>query len=176
MKGGDGLKYLDIKGKTVTTAGGKSIGKVLDLLINPKEAKLHGLIVGNSKAIRCFQYIPFLNFKIIRGVVIANGIIIKVKKSYLRKNRNLSMQNYINKEICSRTGEKLGVLMDCIFDIKTAKILALTSSNGFFEDIFEGRKIYITKTELIFKEQKILINESCCSINSNAFYKKYFKE
>jgi hypothetical protein len=29
IKGGDGLKYLDIKGKTVTTAGGKNIGKVL---------------------------------------------------------------------------------------------------------------------------------------------------
>ena len=175
-KGDDTLKYLDIKGKMVTTVGGEHIGKVLDLLINPKQTKIYGLIVANNNAIRGFHYIPFHNFKIRRGVIIANGIITKIKKSYLRKNKNLSMQNYINKDIYSRTGQKLGVLVDCIFDLKTAGIRALVSSNGFFEDIFEGRKVYITKDDSSFKEQKIVINGACSTINSSAFYKIYLKE
>jgi uncharacterized protein YrrD len=177
MNGGDVLKYLDIKGKTVTTTAGKNLGKVLDLFINPKQGKIHGLIVVNNNVIRNVHYIPFRNFRIQRGVVIVNGIFIKVKKSYLRKNKNSSMQNYINKEIYSRTGEKLGVLIDCIFDLTSARILALAASNGFFEDIFEGRKIYITKhDELSLKEKNIVIKEGCCNINSSAFYKKYLRE
>ena len=171
------MKYLDIKGKTVTTAAGKNLGKVLDLFINPEQPKLHGLIVVNNNAIRGVHYIPFHNFKIHRGVIIVNGMIIKVKKSFIRKNKDSSMQNYINKEIYSRTGEKLGELIDCIFDVTTSNILALVASNGFFEDIFEGRKIYITKQEeLLFTEKNIVIKEGCCNINSSAFYKKYLRE
>jgi uncharacterized protein YrrD len=169
-------KYIDIKGKNVVDNYNNIIGSIDSILIDEKLLKVKSLIVCNMMLVKNFYIIPLKCMKTFREPLRFDRTIYKVKKSMLIKNKNIVFKNYLDIEIVDNAGRKMGKLIDCIFEANSGKIKALVASGGFFEDMFEGRKIIMVNENTRFDLKKIIVDECCFEIKNEVYFKKYLKE
>jgi uncharacterized protein YrrD len=170
------LKYLDIKGKMVLDKQGDVVGIVESLIVDINNFKINGLVVSNTNFFNKYYFAPINNTKCLSEYVELNKSMYKIKKAILVKNKNIVMQSYIDREIFSESGQKIGKLIDIIFDFINGKFVALVTSSGFFEDIFEGRKVIPVKSSMRFRTKSIIIEESSFFFRNDINFKKYLRE
>jgi uncharacterized protein YrrD len=169
-------KYIDIKGKNVVDNYNNIIGSVDSLLIDAKLLRVKSVIVCNTIFLKNFYIIPLKCIKSFKEPLKYDRTIYRVKKSMLIKNKNMILKNYMDIEIIDRTGKKLGIFTDCIFSKNSGEIKALIASSGFFEDVFDGRKIIMVNENTSFGIEKIIVDECNFEIRNDAYFKKYLKE
>jgi uncharacterized protein YrrD len=170
------LKYLDVKGKMVVDGDGKTIGIVEGLVVDIKNFKINSLVVSNTNFFNKYYIAPIKNIRCLSEFIVLDKRMYKIKKAILTRNKNIIMQNYIDREIWSTSGHKLGKLIDIIFDAVNGKLAALVASGGFFEDLFEGRKVIPIKNGTRFNTDNIVIEEGSFFFRNDANFKKYLRE
>lgn len=67
-----------------------------------------------------------------------------------------SMDEMIGRNVVSRSGEKLGVVHDMVFDMETGSLEGLELSKGFMNDMLEGRKVIFMRDGVEFGEEYII--------------------
>lgn len=169
-------RYLDIKSRKVIDSGGNLRGTAESLIIDIRNKRINGLLVCNAGLIRNLYMIPIKDIKDFNDPIIFERKIYKVKKSILFDNKEIILQSHIDKDIMDFKGEELGKLTDVIIDLKNYKLRALISSCGFFEDLFDGRKIIGINENTRFHRKCILVDECNFEMKTDVYYKKYLKE
>lgn len=170
------MKYLDIKGKTVLDNQGRVLGRVDSLIVDIKNLKIKCILVSNTIFFNNFYVIPYKSIKFLREFIELDKKMHKVKKVTIVKNKKNVLQNQIDKEILDSSGKKLGKLMDLIFDYTNGKFIAMISSGGFFEDLFEGRNIILINSNTKFREENIIVQVGNFTCKNEVRFKKYFKD
>ena len=169
-------KYLDVKGKNVINRKGHLMGSIESLIIDTRNKKINSLMVCNTLFFKSYYIIPLKNVKCFCDPIEYGGSIFKIKKSILLRNKKIVLQNYIDDEIVDTSGRKLGKLIDIIFDIKSGRIKALILSSGFFEDIFDGRRIIPVSSNTKFQRNRIIASEFSFEMKNDVYFKKFLKD
>jgi uncharacterized protein YrrD len=170
------LKYLDIKGKTVVDKRGEVVGIVNSLLVDIKNFRINSLVVSNTNFFNKYYIIPIKNTRCLSEYIALDSRMYRIKKGVLVKNKNIVMQSYMDREILSTNGVKFGKLIDIIFDYINGKFVAFVTSSGFFEDLFEGRKVIPISNSMKFKAKTIVIEEGSFFFRNDVNFKKYLRE
>lgn len=170
------MKYLDIRGKTVIDNQHNVLGRVDNLIVDLKNMKIRSLVICNTIFLNSYYIISFKDIKFSNEFIELDKKMYKIKKSILIKNKEIILQNHMDKEILDVMGRKLGKLIDIVIDLINGKFIALIASGGFFEDLFEGRKIIPVSNNTVIKQKKIIVDECSFSFKNDAYFKKYLKE
>lgn len=169
-------KYLDVKGKNVINRKGHLMGTIESLIIDRRNKKINSLMVCSTLFFRSYYIIPLKNVKCFCDPIEYSGSIYKIKKCIILRNKEIVLQNHIDDEIVDVCGRKLGKLIDAIFDIKSGEIKALILTSGFFEDIFDGRKIIAVNSNTKFQRNRVIVDELSFEMKNDVYFKKFLKE
>lgn len=150
-----GIKILEIK-------TGKEIGKVKEVLFSEKKVRILGLLVNQKGIFKEARAIQYKNVDNIGEDV----IIIKDKKIIEKLNTLPSLYNsykekndIIGLEVFSDNGESLGYIDDIVFEEKNGKVMGFILTDGFIQDILEGKNTLPFNTEISIMEDTIIINK-----------------
>ncbi len=137
-----------------------NICKIEDILVNNEVTKIIGLLCGN-KGIKKRKYILYLKDIISKSY---DGIFVKNSNSIIdiaklkTINAGLSYRdNILNKIVLNSKGELIGILRDMIFGFTAGELLGFELSEGYFDDIFTGRKLIKAGSGYYFLENNIIV-------------------
>lgn len=138
------LKGKEVIGlKVISINDGKQIGKVEDLIYDPKENKLKAFLIDEGALFKDAKLILREDVKSIGH----DAVIIESKEKIIKASKvshlisNIARGNeYLTKtKIVTENGNDLGNVSDVFFDLKTGKVLALEVSQGI-KNIQSGKK------------------------------------
>jgi uncharacterized protein YrrD len=167
-------KYLDIKGLNVLDEFNKLKGAIEDCLIDVENKKVSCFVCIYKHFMAQYYFLFLKDVKYLDGYLVSNEAE-KVNRSVLNKNRDYLGQRFIHKEIINTHGKIIGNLSDFIFEEDTGTIKALICSKGFFDDIFEGKKIIIVDNETKIEKDRIIVPEGNIDMVNDIFFRKYIK-
>lgn len=170
------LKYLDLKGTSVINKRGDRLGRVYDFIFDAKNKRITGLIICNtlvSEKYYCLGLGSLVHYKEFLEI---DQEIYKIKKSIISKNKRILLRHYLNMEIKDIKGIGQGKLIDMFINVLEGDLVALVISNGFFEDLLNGRNIINVSKADRFGENNIIIDECKLVCKNDSCFKKYLKE
>ncbi|SFC36378.1 Uncharacterized protein YrrD, contains PRC-barrel domain [Bacillus sp. OV322] len=131
-----------IKGLPVYSKDGERVGMICDLAISG-DGHVAGVIVHQQAFFKKTYYIPL-------GQVYSfgeHGVVIEDYDPSLRQIKcpqnlqKFSGDHLFGKMLMSESGEELGLLHDVYFQEKMGTIVAYETTDGFFSEISEGRRM-----------------------------------
>lgn len=170
------MKYLDLRGKSVINKKGEKLGRVYDLIFDAKNKRVTGLIICNtlvSEKYYCLGLERLVHYKEFLEI---DQEIFKIKKSIISKNKLLLLRHYLNMEIKDKKGRSQGKLIDMFINVLEGNLIALIISNGFFEDLLNGRNIISVSEADKFGEDSIVIDVNKLVCKNDSCFNKYLKE
>lgn len=166
-------KYLDLKGKKIVDKTGTAIGTAYDCIIDYKQKKICSLIIYTKKVLSNLSMISYKNISEIGDYIVINDELYNMNKKIFRRHKSGMANALLGKEIINSTGKRLGTLMDIVFDEKDGMLKALICSNGFFDNILEGRKIFIIDEKTKLSRDKIIVSKENFDITNSISFKKF---
>lgn len=137
-----------------------TIYTVSDILLNDESSTIISFIC-NKKGLKKSNYILYLKDIISKsydGIIVKNQNAIKRLSNTKVTNNGLSYKDKIlNKTVLNNKGELIGILRDMIFDLTAGYILGFELSEGYFDDIFTGRKLIKAGSGYFFSENNIIV-------------------
>lgn len=167
-------RYLDVRGCRVTDENGRIMGRVDDCIYDKLSKTMYSFYIAPVNYIMPEFILPVENILTYEDAVIKSKRLYKIDKHFYKRNKRLMLQALIGKDIYSASSIRLGILRDFIFDEKNGKINAIVYSNGFFEDIFDGRGVLLAD-ETSLETSRITTDESSMKILNNVSYKRFTK-
>lgn len=174
--GSENMKYLDVKGKALVDGNNKVLGRVDDFIVDVRNMRVNCFMVSNTLILSNYYVVPYSKAKIFKDFIELSVELCKIKRRILLRNKYIRLENHLDKEIIDVKGRKIGKLIDVIFDEEDGKFRAIVVSSGFFEDVFEGRKIILVNNNTIFKEKNIIVDECNFLCRNDVSFKKYLRE
>lgn len=165
-------KYLDVKGSGVIDEEGNLKGEVEDFIIDTKKRRVCSYILTAKGVFSSHLLITLGDIKSYGDFIVSNGETYPLRRRIIHRNRDIQAKTYIGKEVIDSGGRTFGSLADIIFDERNGDIKAMICSKGFFEDIFEGRRLIIVNEKTLFEKERIIVEESSIDIINNASFKK----
>lgn len=133
---------------------------ICDILLNDESAIIVSFLC-DKKGLKKSNYTLYLKDIISKsndGIIVKNQDAIKHLSSTKITNIGLSYKERIlNKTVLNSKGELIGILRDMIFDLTAGYILGFELSEGYFDDIFTGRKLIKAGSGYFFSENNIII-------------------
>lgn len=169
------MKYLDLKGKTVLTAGGRTLGFVSDLLVDVINENALGIVISKRTLTGGCCYMPLKHLKINKGCVIARALCSPLKRRSVKENRELSASRMLNREVKNEKGQVAGRLVDLEFDPSSGELQGVVVSKGFFEDVFIGRNIVPCGQSLELTGSTVVLHNEDGKCSEIA-YRKYLRD
>ncbi|MBI3804373.1 MAG: PRC-barrel domain-containing protein [Nitrospirae bacterium] len=120
---------------------GEKIGEVKNLILDPSQRKVIGLVLKEGGLLRKPQIIPFENVENIGpdAIVLKRGRPIGTSEpfdpQFLKESFNLT-----GKKVMSEKGHDLGTVYDLEIDAQTGEVLGVDITQGLFQDTAEGKK------------------------------------
>lgn len=167
-------RYLDVRGCRVTDEDGHIMGRIDDCIYNKLTKKIYSFYIAPVNYIMPEFILPIGSILTYEDAVIKSNRLYKINKHFYKKNKKYMLQNLVGKDIYSVSSIRLGILRDFIFDERDGKINAIVYSNGFFEDLFDGRVVLLTD-ETSLEKNIITTDESKVKIINNVSYKRFTK-
>ena len=167
-------RYLDVRGCRVIDENGHIMGRIDDCIYNKLTKTVYSFYIAPVNYIKPEFILPIRNVLTYEDAVIKSSRLYKINKHFYKKNKKYMLQNLIGKDIYSVSSIRLGILRDFIFDERNGKINALVYSNGFFEDLFNGRGVLLAD-ETTLTANIITTGESSMKILNNVSYKRFTK-
>ncbi|WP_168190051.1 PRC-barrel domain-containing protein [Caloramator sp. E03] len=164
-------KYLDVRGCSVVDKKGNIIGRIEDFLIDINKLKIYSFIITTKNIFPTFNLLLIRDVEKYEDVIVIKNDIYKLNQSFIKKYKYIMLQNFMDKEIIDINGKRLGALNDLIFDEFNGELKALICKRGFYEDIFEGRKIIIINEKTVFGKEKIIVDEDDIDITNIISFK-----
>ncbi|MDQ0218199.1 photosystem reaction center subunit H [Peribacillus cavernae] len=151
-----------LKGMPVYTRQGETIGQVSDLCISDS-GKVEGIIVHRKSFFKRTMYLSL-------GEVSSFGSegIILSGVGPLPENKNNPANHYLfnadslfGKMLLTEAGEELGLLHDVYFQEEMGTIVAYETTDGFFSEITEGKRVVESRQPPVLGKDAILISVYC---------------
>lgn len=165
-------KYLDIKGSGVIDTRGNLKGEILDLIIDVRSRKVCSYILATKGVLSPPAVINLGDIISYGDFIVYGGGVHRVKRGVLHRNTGVQARYYIGRELIDSSGKVGGNLIDFIFDEKSGFIKALICSRGFFEDIFDGRRLIMVNDKTLLERERIIVEESNMEMINNASFNK----
>ncbi|WP_233522564.1 PRC-barrel domain-containing protein [Peribacillus glennii] len=147
-----------LKGLRVYTSRGQCIGSVNDICLS-ESGKIEGIIV-HRKAF--FKKNLFFSLNDVRSFG-PDGIIVEKEEASpdnhpLEGHYLFNADSLFGKMLMSEAGEELGLLHDVFFLEKMGTIVAYETTDGFFSEITEGKRLVESKHPPVLGKDAILIS------------------
>lgn len=122
----------------IDAAGGRVLGRVVDLLLHPSQPALVGLVVECSGLFRQRRFLPCDQIQSLGpGAVVATGELAGASPEGHSLLATLS-----GRRLFSYAGAELGVLYDLHFDPANRQLTQVEASLGIIEDAWHGKATY----------------------------------
>lgn len=160
---GDGemIRILDCKGAPVVCLKDEGrLGFVGDALYD-SENNVKGFMLEGENGFtgRFFKKFIALDdiLKLSRDVcvVYSESSVKKFSKKCDLTPKN-GLEEIMGRSVVSKSGEKLGVVHDMVFDMETGTLEGLELSKGFMNDMIEGRKVIFMRDGVEFGKEYII--------------------
>lgn len=165
-------KYLEVRGRGVIDARGNLKGEVLDFIIDVKSKRVCSYILSTKSVFSHPAVISLSGVKSYGDFMVYGGNINRIRRRVLHRNKTVLGKVYMGREIIDSRGRACGRLIDFIYDENTGFIKAFISSRGFFEDIFDGRRLIIVNNRTMLENERIIVEESSIDMINKAFFNK----
>lgn len=166
-------KYLDIRGRNVISKNYAVKGVIDDCILDNCQNKITEVIILYKHFMSTMYFLSLKNIIEFEDYVTYKGDVAKINKPYLHKST--TVQSLIGKEIYDERDKKIGYLTDLIFDENTGCVKALICSRGFFDDVFDGRKIVMVDNKTIFKKDKVITKKSNIEIVNEILFRRFLE-
>lgn len=170
------MKYLDLKGMSVINKRGDKLGRVYDFIFDAKNKRITGLIICNTLVSEKYYCLGLGSLVHQKEFLEIDQEIFKIKKAIVTKNKLILLRHYLNMEIKDKKSRSCGKLIDMFINVLEGELVALVISNGFFEDLLNGRNIINVSEADRFGEDNIIIDENKLICKNECCFKKYLKE
>jgi uncharacterized protein YrrD len=132
--------------KVITKDGGEKVENIDDILYDPREHRVIGLLVKAKGMFSDAQVIPIEDVQNIGpdAVMVASASVLK-KSSELGEStaRIAQSEDYLTTtEVLTEDGKKLGRVVDLIFEPGTGQVEAFECSEGGLKTLQSGRKLF----------------------------------
>lgn len=168
-------KYIDVRGCSVVDEKGNLYGRVEDSLLDIKKLKIPSFIVLNKNIISNYNLLLLKDIEKYDDVIVIKNRVYSLKRYSVKKFSFVLLNNYIGKEILDLKGKIVGILDDIIFDEFNGDIKALILKRGFFEDLFDGRKVIIINEKTNFGKEKIIVDDENIDITNSISFKNFIR-
>lgn len=151
-------EWLDVP--VIDIAGKNILCTVCDILLNDESAVLISFVCDKKglKRNNSTLYLKDIISKSYDGIIVKNKNVIKNLSSVKTMNNSLSYKNTIlNKTVLNSKGEFIGIIRDMVFDLTAGYVLGFELSEGYFDDIFTGRKIIEAGSGYFFSDNNIIV-------------------
>ncbi|MGE5615149.1 MAG: PRC-barrel domain-containing protein [Bacillota bacterium] len=145
-------RYSEVLNLPVICNGsGKKAGNVTDVVFNPGSREVKALLL-DDRGFSLKKRAVFLEnvTKLGEDAVIIDSMdcITSIGRTAFAKVFGKS--GLLGLKVFSKTGGEIGIVKDVLFDVQTGRIEGFEISDGFFQDVMQGRKILplIGKAEL----------------------------
>lgn len=144
-------KASEVIGRTVVAReGGKTIGKVKEIVLNQSGTRVLGFVIDEGL---------FKSDKVVAwGAVLAIGpdsVVISSPASVVKVNEAPDIKSVLDKRLNVRgtrlqttTGKDLGKIDDYQFDETSGNVIGFELSGGVFADVFKGKSFLPTPSTL----------------------------
>lgn len=168
-------KYLDIKGCSIVDKNGVIKGVVNDCIIDYKNMKISSIIGIHKQFMTNYCILSLENVECSENNIITKNDAQKISRGMLYKIKNSMLKNLLNKEIVDAKGKSMGNISDIVFDETSGDIKAIICTRGFFDDIFEGRRVIIVDKHILFDKEKIIIKDNSIDMVNDIFFRKFIQ-
>lgn len=143
----------------ITDENYKIIGKISKIFIS-KDLKNIAFFEIISKDLMHSRYVlPTEKIKVIGNDAV---IIDDSKCIYFNKKTNnnyITIDSILNKKVYTVNGNNIGYINDAFFELSSSKVEAVEVSDGFIEDVLNGRKIVPFIGKSIYCEDGLFIGQ-----------------
>lgn len=167
LAGGKGMfRVKDFLYMDVFDANGKKLGFIKDMIVNYNKGKIEGFQISSS---RLFN----------RSVYALRGDIVTFKDSMIvsrvARGQFLGFNEIKNLDTVDQCGNMIGMIEDMIFEKNDFNIKAVIVSTGFFNNLFNGKRIIPVKQTMLGDEGLMFYGE-CDKFQFVSVPHKLFKE
>jgi uncharacterized protein YrrD len=148
------FRRKDIIGKKIIDIStGNRISNALDILVNIEKKKVIGVITENTKIVL------LKNIKEIgeEGIFVNGNKVLVDPSQYVEGDKYLKQIPYFPKPVIDFEGNRLGVLNDITFNLKSGSVLGFLISDSLIKDLFEGLTLIQNTKEINISENYLCI-------------------
>lgn len=147
-----GLAVIDV-------TSGKKLGQVDDLLFD-REGRLHGLSLSRTSWFEKKIYLPLDHILSIGEdcVTLKGPLPDKLplpKEEWFRYSRG--EQQMLGRPVITTNGKQLGILEEVYFDEKQGNIVGYELSDGFMNDMMDGRQLICQPDQFLFGQDAFVV-------------------
>ncbi|MGE8206142.1 PRC-barrel domain-containing protein [Heyndrickxia sp. NPDC080065] len=148
-----------LKGMPVYSAEGNILGEVCDLGISD-EGKIKCLLIKTKKFFNNLYRLPIYQVESYgdNGIVLRNESNLEKFKEQEEEYTLCHSNPLLKKLTISKSGDQLGLLEDVYFIEEVGTIIGYELTDGFFTDIFEGKKVVQTNNPPEFGKDAIIVS------------------
>src|SRR5579884_285739 len=121
---------------------GEKIGEVENLIFDPDQGKVIGLVLEEGGLFRSSQVIPFESIENIGpdAIVLKRGAPMEMPPGEADSKLLKESFNLTGRKVLSEGGYQVGVVNDLDIDEQTGRVTGIEVTRGIFQDTAEGRK------------------------------------
>lgn len=151
-------KLIDLK--VISEDNSMRLGKISDVLFDTKTLKICAFIISTNSIIPLAKLIKIDDIsKIDASSVWVNNKNVVAPAKAMRGIKNIaSFQRDVDSTIIIHKSHRMGVISDVLFNAEIGEIAEFEVSDGFVEDVLNGRKSVAIQREINFKDKKIVLN------------------
>ncbi len=155
---------------------GKKFATIKDIIYSKKKYKVLGFVLSEGNIFREAKIIQFCNIDSIGkdALIVENENVVEKSSQLPEINQLIAEKKIIEDEILTEDGESLGHVKDIIVDAEGGKIIGFILTDGFIQDLKEGRNVLPYTTETIFGENSIIISNETKNLFDR--YKEDYKK
>lgn len=148
-----------LKGLRVYTERGESIGKVSDICISDS-GKVEGIIIHRKAFFKKTMYLSLNDVHSFgpEGIILGNDKVLQEEHKPVSDHYFFHADSISGKMLMSEAGEELGLLQDVYFLEKKGTIVAYETTDGFFSEIAEGKRLVESKQPPALGKDAIVIS------------------
>jgi len=151
-------KLIDLK--VISEDNSMRLGKISDVLFDTKTLKICAFVISTNSIIPLAKLIKIDDISKIdaTSVWVNNKNAITPTKA-MRGTQNIaSFQKDIDGSIIIHKTHRMGVISDIMFNAEIGEIAEFEVSDGFVEDVLNGRKSVAIERDINIKDKKIVLN------------------
>jgi len=151
-------KLIDMK--VISEDNSTRLGKISDVLFDTRTLKICAFIISTNSIIPLAKLIKIDDIsKIDATSVWVNNKNAVVPANAMRGTKNIaSFQRDVDGTTVIHESHRMGVISDVLFNSEIGEIAEFEVSDGFVEDVLNGRKSVAIERNISFKDKKIVLN------------------
>ncbi|KNF09888.1 PRC-barrel domain-containing protein [Gottschalkia purinilytica] len=165
------IKQSEIIGLPVLSKNGEKVGLVREVIYSKKRFRVLGLLISDKSIFKDAEIIKFCSIKSIGkdAVFVEDCKVVEKSSSDIEISSIIMSDNksIIEEEVLTEDGESLGHIKDILLDENKGKIMGFILTDGFIDDIKDGRNVLPNDLGITFGEDVLIVNDEL----KDKFYK-----